>query len=279
VTSTRLAVPLLLAPFLFACGSGPAASPAGPSPADGGSAVAVVDGWTGQPVSASISGSRSLTVSAPGYLTREQAADGRSIALWPASDAYVMAIVYGWDFLGSSRRLLRWDHGFTVTLEGGLAGDAAVEARVDSVLDELRRTTGLPISLGPRGAVTVVVDPAGIPRGALAYTEVTVNGGTMSAARIRFPSRAELLGGQEAVHPNTLLHEIGHVAGLAHSVDVADVMTPAGGPGRTLTSFSPNEAVALRMMYTHRRPGNLPVDRDPGPSAASSRSQVLAIRD
>jgi hypothetical protein len=137
----------------------------------------------------------------------------------------------------------------------------------------------LPISLGPGGAVTLAVDPAGIPPGAVAYTEITVNGGSVVSARMRVPSRAEVLGGRGAAHPNTLLHELGHVAGLAHSADTADVMTPGGGPGRSLAAWSPNEAVVLRMMYVHRRAGNLPVDRDPGVAAAASRSQVLGIVD
>jgi hypothetical protein len=285
VTFPRSAVPLLLLPLLSACG-GSSGSPSAPDAPDPSLATAVVavDGWTGHPIAAAVSpGTASqgtvVTAAAPGYLTREQRFDGRPVALWPATESYVRELVYGWEFTDSAPRLVRWDAGFVVTLEGDLAADVEVAARVDGVLHEIRRTTGIPVTLGPGGAVVVAVDPGGIQPGALADTQIAVRGGSIASARVRLPSRAELLGGRGARWGNTLLHELGHAVGLSHSGDDRDVMTPGAGRGRQVSTFTQNEAVALRLMYMHRRPGNLLVDRDPALVAASARTEVLTVVD
>jgi hypothetical protein len=268
-----------------ACTSG-SSSPSGPSDPgnSGGGAVVVRNGVTEQAVSAQVSPSSArvgdrVSVSASGYLTREQLLEAGDIFLWPGDTNYIREIAY-WEFTDNSLRTLRWTGGFTITPEGDLANDASVLAKAREVAAEASRRIGFPVNVGAGGAVTIGLDPGLGDQDAVAEARLQSQGSVINGARIVFITREEIFNGPRASYTNTFLHELGHVIGLGHSPDVNDVMTPAEGPGTFQQVYTTNEAATLHMIYAHRRPGNVYPDRDPGVSAASlAQPRYLVIRD
>jgi hypothetical protein len=101
--------------------------------------------------------------------------------------------------------------------------------------------------------------------GSVGVARLRFRGSTIIGAEMVFTERNEITGGFGSDYRNTLLHEIGHVLGLAHSTDPRDVMYPGGyfNPGARLGQFTESESVALGMMYRYRSAGNFPPDRDP----------------
>jgi len=279
----------LLAVLAAACGGGgsnPAAptTPAPtPSPSSGPApAPRALDGLTGGPVAASFVpaapriGER-VAATAPGFLDREQLFERAEIFLWPGELEYVHDTAY-WEFTDGSFRLIRWNTGFTITLEGELGSDPVLVRKAQEVAAEASRHIGYPISVGPGGTVTVTVDPTLDDQDAVAEAELRTAGAVITGATIRFRRRAEIAGGTQAVYSNTFLHELGHVIGLGHSPDDKDVMTPAEGRGTLEATYQPGEAGCLRMIYAHRRAGNIFPDRDPalgGAAAGQLRHPVV----
>lgn len=247
-------------------------------------ALTVRDGWTEQPVAATVappspSIDAAVTVEAPGFLTREQRFDGSPIFLWPGDEAYVRQLVHDWEFSDGTFRMLRWTQPFTVSLDGDLATDPAVVAKTEEVTAHLTQITGLPIAIAPGGAVRVLINPAILDEGAIAQTSFVTRGAVITEATIEFADRQEISGGRGSDYRNTLLHEMGHVMGLSHSASDRDVMTPAEGPGTKEGVFQPQEATCLHMMYHHRQPGNLPPDRDAALGTATSEVRRFVVRD
>lgn len=113
----------------------------------------------------------------------------------------------------------------------------------------------------------------------VAEARMRFRGPTIVGADVVFVDRKELTGGSGSSYRNTLLHEMGHVMGLAHSPDGHDVMYPGGylNPGARIGQFTESEGIALRMMYHYRSAGNFPPDRDPalGVRPAAESSPVL----
>jgi matrixin len=279
---------LLLAALAAGCGGG--SNPAAPrtpvptpSPSSGPApAPLAVDGLTGGPVAAAIApaaprlGDR-VTATAAGFLPREQLFERAEIFLWPGELDYVHDTAY-WEFTDGSFRLIRWSSGFTITLEGELAADPVLVRKAQEVAAEASRHIGYPISVGPGGTVTVTVDPTLDDEDAVAEADLRTVGAGITGAVISFRRRAEIAGGPQAVYTNTFLHELGHVIGLGHSPDDKDVMTPAEGRGTFEATYQPGEAGCLRMIYAHRRAGNLFPDRDPalaGAGVAQLRHPVI----
>ena len=285
-----VAAPLLLGPACGGSSSPSTPSPAPrptptPTPANQPVAPTVIDGWSeavlqAEATPAIVSSGDRVAVSAPGYLTREQLYSGAPIALWPADPGYVQELVYDWELGDGSFAMVRWTGPFTVTLEAGLAEDGAIVAKAEEVVREISRWTGFAISLGPGGAVNIILDPTVEDGGAVAEARVSLIGARVNEATVAFAHQNEVAGGPDADFSNTLLHEMGHVIGLAHSPDPNDVMTPGAGPGTLLQEYQNNEAIALHMMYTHRSPGNRHPDTDVGlAAAAGAGSRVVVIRD
>ena len=184
-----------------------------------------------------------------------------------------------WEFTDGSFRLVRWNAGFTVTLEGELASDPVLVRKAQEVAAEASRHIGYPISVGSGGTVTISVDPTLDDENAVAQADLRTTGAVITGAVITFRRRAEIAGGTQAVYANTLLHEMGHVIGLGHSPDDKDVMTPGEGRGTREATYQPGEAGCLRMIYAHRRAGNRFPDRDPALGAASGQLRYPIIRD
>jgi hypothetical protein len=271
----------VLAFLAFACGGGD-----GPVGVDSTARapLAVVDGWTEQPVSASTNpdppaAGSALSVSAPGFLTRELTWNGGVVQLWPSPLEYVQAVVYMWREVGN--RLSRWTSGgFTIGL-GALMSDAAVLTVATEAAAEISARTGLVITLAEAGNVAVAIDPndPGIVERVAALTYVEFQGNRIVSARVVFRAREAITGGG-MFHQNTFLHEMGHVIGLGHSPDTSDVMHPGGGPGRTQArTFNTPEAIVLKLMYRFRQPGNAAPDRAPDAGVTDRTTRIVPIVD
>lgn len=279
----RFAAALAASALLAGCGGGSSNpnQPSTPTPAPtatpppAGSLVAPVvrDGTTDQPVAAQVApaspriGDR-VSVSAAGFLTREQFFEAPDIFLWPGESSYIHDVAYT-QFTDGTFRTIRWTGPFTITLDTDIAGDAAIVAKANEVAAEAARHIGLPVRVGPGGAVTIGVDATLEDQDAVAEATVSFRGAVITSARIVFWRRSEIAGGPQAAYSNTFLHELGHVIGLGHSPLVTDVMTPAEGPGTNRSTYQPGEAACLQMSYAHRRPGNYFPDRDPALGAAA----------
>ena len=269
------------APLVLNWSCGGSSSPSTPTPQPSATptpaaeAPEVIDGWKHEPVAAEVNPpivglGQAVVVRAPGFLAREQRYELEPIALWPAEPAYVRELVYDWEFEDGSFRMVRWEQSsFTLTLEGALGNDGGVRARARQVLAEISRRTGLEGSIGPGGEVVIDVDSSVADQQAAAIARLRTRGTTITGGTISFVSRQEIIGGPGSAYHNTFLHEMGHIIGLAHSPDMSDVMTPAGGRGTTVDAYQRNEAIALHMMYRHREPGNFPPDRAPELGASS----------
>lgn len=281
---------LVFSALLWGCGGGgsapttlPPAAPATPTPVP---APAFFDGATGAGTAAQITPAaprigEAVTVTAAGFLTRQQLFSGAPIHLWPAIEEYVSEFVYGWRFTDGSYRMVRWQGPFVVTLDGELAESDAIVAKAREVIDEVRRVTGLALTLGPGGACVISLDSnIGAGNNAVGLVRLRFQGATIAGAQVVFANRAEITGGPRSDYRNTLLHEIGHVLGLRHSPSDRDVMTPGSGPGTKVAEFQDEEATALRMMYLYRSAGNFPPDRDPAVGARSAAQPLeTVIRD
>ena len=287
--SHRLALSMLAALAAGCGGGGGRTTPLAPTPATPAPTPPPVlvarDGLTEQVVAADVTPPSppvgvTVALRAPGYLVREQRWSGPPIFLWPGTDlAYVDELVYDWEFQDGTRRLVRWQSGFTFTLDGDLAEDPGVVAKAQEVAAEMSRVTGLNITVGPGGPCLVVVDPAVADDDAVAEARVRFMGPNIVGGTVRFANRREIAGGSRSDYRNTLLHEMGHILGLGHSPNTRDVMTPGAGPGTRVAVYQEGEALSLHMMYRHRTAGNIFPDRDPalGAAAALEPREVVII--
>ena len=269
---------------LAGCSGSSPTQPSTPTPTatpPPGSVPVVRDGTTEQPVAAQVTppapriGDRA-TVTAAGFLTREQLFDVPDIFLWPGDSGYIRELAYT-EFTDATFRTIRWTEPFTITLDGDLANDPAIAAKAQEVAAEASRHIGLPVRVGAGGAVTIGVDESLNDQDAVAQATVTYRGAVIASARIVFWRRSEIAGGLQAAYSNTFLHELGHVLGLGHSPRITDVMTPADGPGTNESIYQPGEASSLHMSYAHRRPGNYFPDRDPALAADSSATPRMTV--
>jgi len=290
--AARAAAGLALLALAAACGGGgsPAAPPpvvATPVPTPTPVPLPVArDGLTHEVLEAEIAppapGLRdAVSVRAPLCLLREQRYDGSPIYLWKIEEDYVDAVVYNTQFTDGSYRLIRWASGFTLTLDQGLEENDAVLRKAQEVAAEVTRRTGLPITVGPGGAVHAMVDANILVNDhALGLAQPRFQGATIVGGTIRFASVPDIIGSNNADYANVFLHEMGHIMGLSHSPLAREIMTPGGGAHITLGEFQPREALVLHMMYQHRLAGNRPPDKDPALATQSAaRPVTTVIRD
>lgn len=288
-----IAVPAALAlALLAACGG---ETNTGPRPISVATATPVPtpvplpvarDGLTHEVVEAEITpaapGLRdTVTARAPLCLLREQRYDGGPLYLWKIEQDYVNELVYPLQFTDGSYRMIRWAAGFTLTLDQGLEQNDPVFRKAQEVVAEVTRRTGLPIAIGPGGAVHVMIDANILAENnALAITNRQYQGANIVGATIKFASVPDIIGSNNADYTNVFLHEFGHVMGLGHSPLAREIMTPGGAARTTVGEFQPREALTLHMMYQHRTAGNRPPDRDAALSAASTAHPLISeIRD
>ena len=273
----------LLAGALIAAGCGGGSkSPSTPStPAPTPPPLPVVrDGGSETDVSAEVSPPNPTmgtvtTVRAPGFLVRDAPFNGQPFYLWGQDAEYVQALVYN-EFV-PTRRLSRWTTGFSVSPDGLDPPDVDT---LHEAVAEAARASGLPITVASGGVVTVVVDPSD-PRfsqepPAIAYARVSFRGNTIVGARVVFDDRRSVSSGRRSGRNNTLLHELGHVLGLGHSMHPGDVMS-VHADRRSERSFGDRERLALKLIYRWRQAGNAFPDSAPsaGPAAAGDATVVI----
>ena len=282
----RSAVLGLLLLAAASCGgapSSPTARPATSPPRAAPPPPSFLDGWTEQALGATISPAAPLLgtpvrVEAAGYLVREMLFEGRPLALWPDTAAYVQPFVYGESAPG--RRLSRWDRGFPITASAELLANTRVRPILDDAVEEASRVSGLPITVASAGSVTFTVDAADAYLMAnpdvVAYTQRTSSANAIAGARVVFRDLKYVLGAGNRVRTNTVLHEMGHVLGLGHSTDPGDVMH-VDGRRTDARTFSERESLTLKMMYRWRRAGNTFPDRAPELGAAPAGAVDVLI--
>lgn len=239
------------------CGGGATSSPTVASPVVAPtplSVAATLDGITGATVRAQVQPGDPVAVSADGYLTRRQPLSS-TVWLWPQTEDYVKATVYSsGDFC-----MIRWAEGSTLRLAFA-AGLSRYDGFLAEMAAEAARWSQLPVIALPAGDqtanVTFAVDPAAnVDASALALTYRTYAAGScrIIGALVTFREARNIDGGQRN---NTLLHEIGHVLGLAHSPDPNDVMS-VDAKRTNDRAFGGQERLALTMMYVRRKAGNI----------------------
>lgn len=219
-----------------------------------------------------------VSVRAPGFLLREQRYDGSPIYIWKVEEDYVNAVIYPLTFTDGSFRMIRWAGAFTVTLDQGLDENETVMRKARETVAEVTRASGLPINIGPNGAVHVLIDANILANdNALGLAIRSYQGANIVGGTIKFASMQDLLGTNRADYTNVFLHEMGHIMGLGHSPLAREVMTPGGGAHTTLGEYQPREAMALHMMYQHRLAGNRPPDKDGALAAQSAAHPVVSV--
>jgi hypothetical protein len=235
------------------------------------------DGVTGALLGASAQPNGAMvTVSAPGYLTRIQPA-ANTVYLWPHAEAYVEQLVYR----GSSPTsgLYRWPAGMTVRA-AFVAGLGAYDSYLADAVAEMRAVTRfnfVALPAGSQAEVLLNVDSSQVPDDAIAVTTFNATAWRITGARVFFEGPSNIIGGG-GFRNNTLLHEMGHVMGLAHSGDRRDVMSVENNR-RADKSYGPDESKALAMVYSWRKAGNtFPDSEAAGLPAASTGSISFACR-
>ena len=281
------------------------------------SAVTLVSGETGLPVAGArvlVSGqpytsdpagqvllsgmsfaSSELDIQATGYLERQTALSANShlLTLWPRlsptglDEEATARIVYGCGATGcatGAEVLIRLPRGTAVLVPSReiQADPGAMQALEDGARQLSENTLGkvtIELATGPRaGAASVTVgvdlrDPVIVAQGAGAVTRRELNGASeIVRASVAFRS-LDLVRRLPLV-----LHELGHVFGLAHSGRSSDIMW-TGPEIYSLDDYSARERLAMGLML-QRVPGNRLPDDDRGAltarTAALPRSSVIA---
>lgn len=245
----------LMASLSPACGGSASPSVATPIPVPTPVTVtATLDGITGAAVRTQVQAGDPVTVSADGYLTRRQPLSP-TVWLWPQTEDYVKATVYAsGDFC-----MIRWAEGSTLRFAFA-EGLSRYDAFLAEMATEAARWSRLPVVALPAGDptanVTFAVDPAAnVDASALALAYRTYAPGScrIIGGLVTFREARNIDGGQRN---NTLLHEIGHILGLAHSPDPNDVMS-VDARRTNDRAFGGQERLALTMMYVRRKAGNV----------------------
>jgi hypothetical protein len=262
----RKLLPLVLVGAAAGCGGGaepPTAPPppaATPTPA---TRIVLRDGANGQPVGElpiQSTGSR-IEASLAGYLPRRAIFRNADVYLWPQAEDYTTALIYtGVD--GKLYGMGRWT---SPTVTVGVPDDPRTLAAVRPAIEEAASASGLALDIVPgQGDITIQVDASEFDDDrAIAFAQYLAwSGLELRRARIVFRDNNDLVGSRKALCGNTLLHELGHTLGFyGHSIVGGEIMN-AECSRRTADNFGANERLALRMMYQHRRPGNLAPDTE-----------------
>jgi hypothetical protein len=240
----------------------PARAPAAPTPAPA-TRILLRDGGSGQTVGELPMQSRGsrLEASLPGYLPRVALFRGEDEYLWPQPEDYTRALIY----TAADDEVYGMGRWMAPAVTVGVPDDPRTVAAVRPAIEEAARASGLALNIVPdAGAITIQVDASEFDEDrVIAFAQYQAwSGLELRKARIVFRSNNDLVGSRKAVCGNVLLHELGHALGFfGHSIVGGEIMNAECGK-RTADGFGANERLALRMMYGHRRPGNLVPDTE-----------------
>jgi hypothetical protein len=241
--------------------------------------IVLRDGATGAVVDqlpAQLPGSRFSAVRA-GYLPRTATFRGDDAFLWPQDQGYVTALVYTAGD-GKTYGMGRWAKQPVVV---GAPDDPRTLAAVQRSVDEVAAAAGIAMTVVPGvGDITIEVDAgAAFPSDrTIAFTRWEEwSGHEMRRVRIVFRHNNDLVDNRKALCGNVLLHELGHALGFyGHSTEGRELMAAFCSRGDNDT-FGESEKLALRMMYTHRLPGNVAPDTEPEGTRATSGAHPLQV--
>ncbi len=162
----------------------------------------------------------------------------------------------------------------SLILDAAITDGVVVDRHLEGAA-RLASAQSVPITVSVAGAptgvaVNVTVDPddPSCEDTTIGVSRVSLDaGGNITRASITYCQT------RWARNLNTVVHELGHVAGLRHSPEQADVMYCYVDRG--VEDFSGRERGVLRLMEA-RRSGNRWPDDDRGTIAASARTEVYA---
>lgn len=233
-----------------------------------------------------------VDVVASGFLDRQTLVrrEGTRFVLWPDTylgkaafdQAYTASIVYtssSETVPGNTplRRLPRSATQAVVVLSDELRANEYANPNHVLAVNELNATLGgrFTYLLAPSRPASGIVFEARsdlseslcASNSALAFARVTLQSGEITGGQIVYC-------GVRMATTHIALHELGHTAGLFHSLDVADVMHPY----RTAAErFSRGEALALSLLF-ERPGGNRFPDNDRSASAAARETVTIVCR-
>lgn len=292
---------VLVTPTVMACGGGPGPSaPSTQTPA-APQTITVTDGESTVPLlgvrvtaggigyvtnalgqvslPATLNSAEAIDIEAPGFLKRETTmARGPHLSLWPtqaqgATESWTQQALHGTFGTSPMQRPDPRLTQYTVIPSATIVADPstliALE-RATAMWNAATANSGFAMRLGSGaalnafGVVVATVDPSIPTAGGAAPlgTGRALSGGTISFRSI---AAARL--------PNLIAHELGHMFGIAHSADSADIMFSASPPA----DLSAREQLTARLML-QRRPGKAWPDNERAASVQSlpGRSEVAS---
>lgn len=256
-------IPLLL--FLVSCGGSPTGpTPPPPNPTFTGTVTNTVTEASVQGFTATISNGR-LTVSAPGYITRETSASASTVDLIPEAGfdlAFYRQFARG-TLEGSMTSLQTLTAAPSIYLQRTGLSDALVERMRVAAQSTLPALTGNRLQLAgwetgsdvrAEAVNWIVVELENNPDGHCGRSKLGA-----SAGHIWMNTAAKCARDGEIVGTSNLLaHELGHALGFFH-VDAAGSLMTA-----VTTTSTPSAAERHHGAIAYSRPrGNQDVDRDP----------------